>query len=126
MQRLNACVAMATVNLTLQNLIYTYIVNLYLFVYQWLYSPFLDLGRFVSVLIYTQSVGLVGRGISPSQGRYLHAEQHKQNKTHTDIHASSGIRTHDPSLREGKDGSCVRPRGHCGRRKLMLLDRNLP
>jgi hypothetical protein len=26
---------------------------------------------------YTQSVGLLGRGISPSQGRYLHAEQHK-------------------------------------------------
>jgi hypothetical protein len=29
---------------------------------------------------YTQLVGLLGRGISPSQGRYLHAGQHKQNK----------------------------------------------
>jgi hypothetical protein len=36
-----------------------------------------DLGRFFSLLIYTQSVGLLGRGISPSQGRYLHTEQHK-------------------------------------------------
>jgi hypothetical protein len=26
--------------------------------------------------------------------------------THTDIHAWSGIRTHDPSVRAGKDGSC--------------------
>jgi hypothetical protein len=28
----------------------------------------------------TKSVGLIGLGISPSQGRYLHTEQHKQNK----------------------------------------------
>jgi hypothetical protein len=26
---------------------------------------------------YTQSIGLLGQGISPSQGRYLHIEQHK-------------------------------------------------
>jgi hypothetical protein len=37
-----------------------------------------DLGHFFSSLIYTQSVGPLGRGISPSQGRYLHTEQHKQ------------------------------------------------
>jgi hypothetical protein len=43
----------------------------------WLYSPLLGLGRFFSFLIYTQSVGLLGRGISQSQGCYLHAEQHK-------------------------------------------------
>jgi hypothetical protein len=35
------------------------------------------LGRFFSFLMHTQSVGLLGRGISPSQGRYLHTEQHK-------------------------------------------------
>jgi hypothetical protein len=39
-------------------------------------------------------VGLLGRGISPSQDRYLHTGQHK----HTEIHASSGIRTYDPSV----------------------------
>jgi hypothetical protein len=39
-----------------------------------------DLGRFFSFLIYTQSVELPERGISQSQGRYLHTEQHKQNK----------------------------------------------
>jgi hypothetical protein len=34
---------------------------------------------------------------------------------HTDIHASSGIRIHDPNVREGEDGSCLSPRGHCDR-----------
>jgi hypothetical protein len=41
-------------------------------------------------------VGLLGRVISPSQGLYLHrTTQHR--KTRTNIHALSGIRTHDPS-----------------------------
>jgi hypothetical protein len=31
---------------------------------------------------------------------------------HTDIHALSGIRTHDPSVRVSEDSSCRRPRGH--------------
>jgi hypothetical protein len=31
---------------------------------------------------------------------------------HTDVHISSGIRTRDPSVRAGEDGSCLRPRGH--------------
>jgi hypothetical protein len=34
----------------------------------------LDLGRFFSFLIYTLLVGLLGRGISQPQGRYLHTE----------------------------------------------------
>jgi hypothetical protein len=41
-------------------------------------------------------VGLLGRVIIPSQGLYLHrTTQHR--KTRTNIHALSGIRTHDPS-----------------------------
>jgi hypothetical protein len=45
----------------------------------WLYSPLLDLRRFFSSLIlYIGSVRLLRRGISPSQGRYLHTEQHTQ------------------------------------------------
>jgi hypothetical protein len=64
---------------------------------------------FSFLILYT-----VGRtpctGISPSQGLYLH----KQNK-HTNIHASSGIRAHDPSVRAGEDCSCLIPRGHCHR-----------
>jgi hypothetical protein len=34
-----------------------------------------------------------------------------QNKR-THIHASSGFRNHDPSVRAGEDDSCLRPRGH--------------
>jgi hypothetical protein len=30
-----------------------------------------------------------------------------------EIHASSGIQTHDPSVRAGEDGSCLKLRGNC-------------
>jgi hypothetical protein len=40
--------------------------------------------------------------------------------THTDIHASSGIRTYDPSVRAGEDVSYLRPRGHCDRRFVCI------
>jgi hypothetical protein len=55
------------------------------------------LSRLFSSLICTQSVGLLGRVISPSPGRYLHTGQRKH-RINTDIRASSGIRTHDPSV----------------------------
>jgi hypothetical protein len=42
------------------------------FVGSWPLFQFIDL--------FKQSVGLLGRGISPSQGSYLHTGQHKQNK----------------------------------------------
>jgi hypothetical protein len=80
----------------------------------WLYSPLLDLGCLFSFVIYTQSVGLLGQGMSPSLGRYLHTEQHKHRiNTHTDIHASGGIRTHNPSVLVSEDSSCLRPCDHC-------------
>jgi hypothetical protein len=70
-----------------------------------------------SFLISAQWVGHLGWGISPSQSRYLHTEQHRHrmNAHNTDIHASIGIRTHDPSVGGGEDGSCLRLRGHCDR-----------
>jgi hypothetical protein len=38
----------------------------------------LYLGRFLRYLdLFTQSVGLLGRGMSPSRGRYPHTEQQK-------------------------------------------------
>jgi hypothetical protein len=81
---------------------------LFLFIYLlWLYIPLMGLGRFFSFLIlYT-----VERRINPSQGRYLH----RINAHNTDIHALSGIRTRDPSVRASEDISCLRPRGHCDR-----------
>jgi hypothetical protein len=64
---------------------------------------------------FSQMVGLLGRVISPSRGRYLNTGQHKHKLTHTDIHASSGIRTHDPSVLASEDTSCLRLRGYCDR-----------
>jgi hypothetical protein len=40
-------------------------------------TALVDLGRFFIFLNCTQSVGLLGRGIIPSQGRYLNTEQHR-------------------------------------------------
>jgi hypothetical protein len=48
---------------------------IYLFIYR--STALVGLGSFFSFLIYTQLVGLLGPGINPSQGRYLHIEQHK-------------------------------------------------
>jgi hypothetical protein len=45
-----------------------------------------------SFLILRESVGLLGRGISTTQGHHLH-------RINANIHALSGIRTHDPSVR---------------------------
>jgi hypothetical protein len=47
-------------------------IHLNLFVHQWLYSSLLGPGLFFSfVIFFIQTVGLLGRVISPSQGRYL-------------------------------------------------------
>jgi hypothetical protein len=43
----------------------------------WLCSPLLDLGHFSDSWSFTRSVVFLGRGISQSQGRYLHTGQHK-------------------------------------------------
>jgi hypothetical protein len=55
-----------------------------------------------SLLIYSQSVGLLGWVISSSQGLYLNTEKHIYTPN---IHAPSGIRTHDHSFRESEDRS---------------------
>jgi hypothetical protein len=46
-----------------------------------------------------------------------HRTIRRQNKRiHTpNIHASSGIRTHDPRVRASEVSSCLRPRGYCDR-----------
>jgi hypothetical protein len=73
----------------------------------------------------TLSVELLGRGISPSQGRYLYTAQHKH-RTNTDIHASIGFRTHDPSVRASEDSSCLRQRGHCDRHLCIDWEKKRP
>jgi hypothetical protein len=62
-----------------------------------------DLGRLTyrSLGLFRHMVGLLGRVISPSQGLYLHrTTQHR--RTRTNIHALSGIRTHNPSNQSAK------------------------
>jgi hypothetical protein len=78
------------------------------------------LGCFLSFLIYTQSVGLLGLGISPSQVRYLHRATETQNKRRQ----ISRIRTHDLSVRADEDGSCLRSHGHCDRQFYLYLSVN--
>ncbi|PNF29008.1 hypothetical protein B7P43_G14936, partial [Cryptotermes secundus] len=57
----------------------------------------------------------------PAQGRYLRTGQQKHIiNAHADIHASSGIRTHDLSVGKSEDGSCFRPRGQSERHEIKL------
>jgi hypothetical protein len=82
--------------------------------YNFIHSS-MTLQPFISVIFFTQTVGLHGRVISPSQGRYLHTELQRQNKRAQTSMPLSGIRTHDPSVRTSADSSCLRPRGYCDR-----------
>jgi hypothetical protein len=52
----------------------------------------------------TQSVELLGRGISPSQSPYLHTEQHKNriNAYNTDNHDLSGFKPTIPAFERAK------------------------
>jgi hypothetical protein len=72
---------------------------------------------FFSFMIILHTVGLLGRVISSSQGLCIHTGQHKPRiNTYTpNIHALSGIRSHDPSFRASEDSTCLRPLGHCDR-----------
>jgi hypothetical protein len=47
------------------------------------------------------------------------AAQHRKTRTH--IHASSGVRTHDPSVRAAEDSTCLRPRGHWDQQMFILI-----
>jgi hypothetical protein len=55
---------------------------------------------------FLQTVGLLGRVISSSQGLYLNTGQHK--------HRINTYTKH-PSFRESEDSSCLRPLGYCDR-----------
>jgi hypothetical protein len=51
-------------------------VSIYLSIYLWLYNSWL-LAHFLISWSLTESARPLGRGISPSEGRYLHTGQHK-------------------------------------------------
>jgi hypothetical protein len=68
--------------------------------------------------LFTQTVGLLGRGISPLQYRTTQT-QNKRIHT-TNVHALSGIRTHATSVRASEDSSYLRPRGYSDRLLFQL------
>jgi hypothetical protein len=68
---------------------------------------------------FSLTVRLLSRVTSSSQGRYLNTRttQTQNKRIHTpNIPALSGIRTHDPSVWDSEDSSCLRQRGYCDRR----------
>jgi hypothetical protein len=69
---------------------------------------------FIFLRIYTQSVGLLGRVIGPSQGLYLNTVQHKHR-------INARARTHDHGVRASEHSPCLRPLGYRERR-LSLTD----
>jgi hypothetical protein len=82
-------------------------------------SRFWSLGLSFLFLDQGQSVGLLGRVISSSQGLYLYTNT-KKKKTHThtqtiNLHALSGIRTDGPGFRASEDSASPRPLGYCDR-----------
>jgi hypothetical protein len=80
-------------------------VPTYVTVYLWLRNPSLDLCRFFSFL-FPYTVGRTPWTGDQPVARPLptHMTTETQNKP-TDIHALSGIRTHDPSVRASEDRS---------------------
>jgi hypothetical protein len=52
-------------------------------------------------------------------------QQTNRINAHTDIHALSGIRIHDPRVQAGEDGSCLRSRGHCDRLPNHVITMNI-
>jgi hypothetical protein len=80
-------------------------------------QPFFGPWTLFSFLIFYTVGRTPWTGDQPSQGLNLHIEQHKHrmNAHNTDIHAVSGIRTYDGSVRASEDSSCLRPRGRCDR-----------
>jgi hypothetical protein len=73
--------------------------------YLWIYSPLWTWPLFQFLNLYTFG----GTPWTGDQPVLRPLTTHRIN-AQTGVHASSGIRTHDPSIRAHKDGLCVRPR----------------
>jgi len=66
--------------------------------------------------------GICGREIGPLHGLYLQRTAENR-KTWTYIHASRGIRTHDPSIREVQNHMRLRPCGPWDRPYIFIGDK---
>jgi hypothetical protein len=80
----------------------------------------MDLQHFLGPWPIFQSVGPLGRGISRSQGVYLHTEQHKQNKRTQTSMPRVGF---EPTIPVSERAKTVRvsdrAAGHCGGRSTV-------
>jgi hypothetical protein len=72
----------------------------------------LGLGRFFSFLI-PYTVGRTPWTGDQPVARPLPTHRKHKHRINADIHASNGIRIHDPSVWACEDGSYLRLRGHC-------------
>jgi hypothetical protein len=61
--------------------------------------------------LFGQLVGLLGWATGPMQGLYIYTGQPSTEKCR-DIHALSGIQTHDPSVQVAEDSICLGPFAH--------------
>jgi hypothetical protein len=68
-----------------------------------------------------QSVGLLERVISSSQGLYLYTNTEKRTHNTNTIHSLIGIRTHGPNVRASEDSSCLRPLGYRDRHSKIIV-----
>jgi hypothetical protein len=59
-------------------------------------------------------------GDQPCRKAATYTRQHKYRRNAKNIHTSSGIRTHDPSVSEGEFILFLRPRGHCNRPRVNV------
>jgi hypothetical protein len=64
---------------------------------------------------FSQKVGHLGRGISPSQGRYLNTGQHKHRRNAYTHQTSMPWLGFETTIRASENSSCLRPRGYCDR-----------
>jgi hypothetical protein len=74
--------------------------------------PWNVLFQFSPLILYT--VGRTSWTVNQPISRPLRTKNNTDT-INADIHALSGMRTHDPSVRRGEDSLCLRPCGHCDR-----------
>jgi hypothetical protein len=92
-----------------------------LFFFQWLFQPIQCPGLlFSSVIILHRRYDSLGDWAVRRKAA-AYTQDNTNTNVYTDIHALSGIRTHDPRVRAREDSSCLRRRGYCDRHSKFLL-----
>jgi hypothetical protein len=88
----------------------------------WLYSHFVGSWPLFQFLILYIVGRTPGTGDQPVARPLPTPRTTQTQNKHTDIHALSGIRTYDPSVRASEDSSCLRPRGHYDRPRFYCTE----